>query len=455
MGRVENVARQISQQISVGVYRSGQRLPSVRQAAKDHGLSKNSMAEVYDRLVAKGVLAARQGSGYYVTESLAVEYVPTVPHVQEAIDIVSLLREQLDQHYEVRPGDGRPPASWMEGSEIGRHFQTANKKAQAIEFGYGSSWGHGPLRDWLRMSLRERSIETEPDGILLTHGINHSLDLVIRHLLEPGDTVFVDNPGYYPLFGKLKLANVNIVPVNRNADGPDIDDLAIKLSAHTPKVFFTQSQAHNPTGGSLSPAVAFGLLQLSERWGFYIVEDDVFADMVSPSLPRLAAFGQRERVLYAGSFSKTLSASLRSGYIAGHPPIIRHLANIKMLTTVATSAYVEQLILELILSGQYLKHLRRLRTRMEDATRACLASFADIGIEVDAPKVPGFYLWVNLTSVLDEALFCRAAAEKSIFIAPAQVFNADRAKAMPPGMRVNVAYGADERFLSFLRQQLS
>ena len=126
-----------------------------------------------------------------------------------------------------------------------------------------------------------------------------------------------------------------------------------------------------------------------------------------------------------------------------------------MLTTVATSAYVEQLILELILSGQYLKHLRRLRTRMEDATRACLASFADIGIEVDAPKVPGFYLWVNLTSVLDEALFCRAAAEKSIFIAPAQVFNADRAKAMPTGMRVNVAYGADERFLSFLRQQLS
>lgn len=454
MGRVEHVVRKVSQQISTGIFRPGERLPSIRQAANSHGISKNSMAEVYDRLVAKGVLAARQGSGYYVTETRAVEYVPPIPHVQEAIDIVSLLREQLDQHYEVRPGDGRPPASWMEGSEIGRHFQSANKKARAIEYGYGSSWGHGPLRDWVRMTLRERSIETEPEGVLLTHGVNHSLDLVIRHLLESGDTVFVDNPGYYPLFGKLKLGNVNIVPVNRKTDGPDIDDLAIKLSVHAPKVFFTHSLAHNPTGGSLSPAVAFELLQLSERWGFYIVEDDVFADLLSPSLPRLAAFGQRERVLYAGSFSKTLSASLRSGYIAGHPSIIRNLTNIKMLTTVATSAYVEQLILELILSGQYLKHLRRLRTRIEDATRVCLASFADIGVAVDAPKVPGFYLWVQLASIADEANFCRAAAEQNIFIAPAQVFNADRKKAIPPGMRVNVAYGADERFLSFLRQQL-
>ena len=454
MSRVDNIVAQISGQISSGLYRAGQKLPSVRGGAEQFSVSKNTMAEAYDRLVARGLAVARQGSGYYITGSRPPPAPRIRPDVTEATSIVSLLREQLDQHYETRPGDGRPPASWTEDGHMRRILRSGRTATGEIEFGYGSSWGLGALRDWLRMSLAERSIPTEPDGIMLTSGVNHGLDLIIRHLIEPGDTVFVDSPGYYPLFAKLRLAKATVIPVRRLEDGPDLADLQDKLAQHHPKVFFTQSQAHNPTGGALSPATAFSLLQMAEIHDFRIVEDDIFADLLAPTLPRLAAFGQQRRVLYVGSFSKTLSASLRCGYVAGDAELIRGLVDLKMITTVATSAHVERLVTDMIESGQYLKHLRRLRNRMEDATKATVRALSDIGLEVALPRVPGFYLWVPLPQSIDEREFCRRAAAADIFVAPASVFHPDRDPPRRPGMRVNVAYGADPRFCAFLRHEL-
>lgn len=454
--RVEAIVAQVSDRIGKSAYKLGERLPSVRQAAQEYGVSKNTMAEAYDRLVATGLLQSRPGSGYYVAHVELPSPSPPPPHVAAAVDLVSLLREQLDRHYEVRPGDGRPPASWMEGSELRRHFAGFKTSApETIDFGYGSALGFEPLRERLRLMLLDRSIATQPDGLLLTHGANHGLDLVIRHLLEPGDTVLVDDPGYYPLFGKLTLAKVRIVGVRRNPDGPDLDDLTHKLTTLRPKVFFTQSQGHNPTGSALSPPVAFGLLQAAERWGVLVVENDAFADILAPTLPRLAALDQLNRVVYVGTFSKTLSASLRCGFVAGHPSIVAALTDLKILTTVATSDFVERFVYNLIQGGQYLRHLRRLRSRVEAAHRKAASALEGIGLTLHASKVPGFYLWAGLPEPVDELALCRAAANESIFLAPGSVFRPDRTGSDPAAIRVNVAYGADPRLLRFLSRAVA
>jgi len=454
--RVDGLVEQLAGQLAAGAYKTGERLPSVRQAAQEQGVSKNTMAEAYDRLVAQGLLEARPGSGYYVSRLELPSASPPPPHVAAAVDTVSLLREQLDRHYALRPGDGRPPASWMEGSELRRHFAAFKTSApETVDFGYGSSRGFGPLRDRLRVMLLERSIAAEPDGVLLTHGANNALDLIIRHLLEPGDTVLVDDPGYYPLFGKLTLAKARMVGVRRNPDGPDLDDLNRKLAATRPKLFFTQSQAHNPTGSSLSPAVAFGLLQAAERWGVLVVENDAFADILPPTLPRLAALDQLNRVLYVGTFSKTLSASLRCGFVAGHPSLVGPLADIKILTTVATSDYVERFVFNLIQGGQHLRHIRRLRTRVEAAHSAAANALQAVGLTLHTSKVPGFYLWAELPPGVDELELCRAAAAESIFLAPGSVFRPNRPAGGAAAIRINVAYGAEPRLLDFLRRAMA
>ncbi|KZM51036.1 PLP-dependent aminotransferase family protein [Labrenzia sp. OB1] len=455
LSRVDQIVEKVALMVEAGAYKTFERLPSIRQAARDNGVSKNTMAEAYDRLVARGLLEARAGSGYYMAQVRLSPPLTPAPHVAAAVDGVSLLREQLEKHYEVRPGDGRPPPLWMEGSELRRHFANAKSPyPESIQFGYGSCWGYGPLRERLRIQLLERSIPVQPDGLLLTHGVNHGLDLIIRHLTEPGDTVFVDEPGYYPLFSKLTFAKVQIVGIRRDRDGTDLEDLTAKLALHRPKMFVTQSHGHNPTGGSLSPSRSFGLMQLAERWGFLLVENDALADILPSTLPRLAALDQLNRVLYLGSFSKTLSASLRCGYVAGAPEIVRRLADIKMVTLVNSSEHVERFVFNLIQAGHYLRHLRRLRGRVEEACKATFEEMERLGLSLMESSIPGFYLWVEFPEDVDEQELCAQASKQSIFIAPGSVFYPNRQSRGRAAMRVNVAHGTDPRFINFLQEFL-
>ena len=448
--RVDGIVAHYVRMMQQGALQPGQRVASIRAAAADHAVSKNTMAEAYDRLVGLARLEARPGSGYFVTAAIRPALEGARPHVAEALDLVSLLREQLGQHYEVRPGDGRPPASWMEGSELSSQFNAMKlPRGVGVEHGYGSSWGYLPLRERIGLSLAERSIDAAPEQILLTHGANHALDLIMRDMLEPGDVVLVDDPGYYPLFGKLRLAKARVVGIRRTPDGPDLNDLAAKLAGLRPKLFFTQSLAHNPTGGSLSLPVAHGLLQMAERHDFHIVEDDPFADILPASSPRLAALDQLNRVLYVGTFSKTLSASLRVGYVAAHRRITASLSDIKLLTVVATSDHIERFVFGLISGGHYLRHIRRLRARVAEATTRAVADLGAMGLPVSRPRDGGFYLWAELPAGTDELELCRQAAAQSIFLAPGRVFRPDRL-AQVPSIRINVAHASHERFLGFM-----
>jgi DNA-binding transcriptional MocR family regulator len=447
-----SIAERLAQQIDSRILTAGERLPSIRVAAAAERVSKNTMAAIYDRLVASGHILSRRGAGYFV-RPVATRTIKD-RHVVEAVDHVSLLREQLDQHYEVRPGDGRPPPSWMEGSELGPRLAKAIRARNGrVDFGYGSSRGYTKLREWIAVNLDERAISCDPDQILMTHGANHALDLIIRCLLSPGDLVFVDDPGYYPLFGKLRLAGVRVVGIRRTARGPDPSDLASKLAAEVPRVFFTQSLAHNPTGGSMSLEVAHAVLREAERHGFYIVEDDPFSDILPKSMPRLATLDQLDRVLYVGTFAKTLSASLRVGYIASPRGLTDALADLKLVTTVATSDFIERIVFGLISEGQYLRHLRRLQRRVEDATIQAVRNVAACGLELTGDRFGGFYLWVALPEGVDEFALCHEAATAGIFLAPGAIFRVDR-RTPPPMLRLNVAYASHPRYLAFMRQTL-
>lgn len=453
--RTEWIVETLSGQITAKEIRAGDRILSIRAAAAAYGVSKNTVTEAYERLIALGCLESRKGSGYYVAETASPR--PPVPStaVKAALDLVSLLREQLDRHYEVRPGDGRPPEAWTHSGEFRKFFGSLKwPQENEIEHGYGNSWGYQPLRERLALMLIERSIKATEDQILMTHGANHALDLVIRYMLQPGDVVFVDDPGYYPLYGKLKLAHVEMVGIRRGPDGPDLDDLDEKLAIYRPKLFFTQSQAHNPTGSTLSMAVAHSLLQRADRYNFHIVEDDVFADILPAAAPRLAALDQLRRVIYVGSFSKTLSASLRCGFVAADAAMIDALCDIKMLTVVATSDYVERLIFNMIASGHYLRHLRRLRARIQEAHKNARGSLTSLGLSIAPPQIPSFYLWAELPAHVDERALCEAAADQSIFMAPGQVFRPDLATVSHPAIRINIAHAQNPKFLAFLSTYL-
>ncbi|WP_245986051.1 GntR family transcriptional regulator [Azospirillum thermophilum] len=171
MTRVTDLTDRITDLIERGLLKAGERLHSVRSGAKEHGVSKNTMAEAYDRLVALGYLEARQGSGYYVARAVRSRVEHGAPHVAEALDHLSLLREQLERQYAVRVGDGRPPPDWMEKLEVGVRCRLARPAGGTeLDHGYGSPWGYAPLRERIVVTLAERAVAARPDQILLTQG---------------------------------------------------------------------------------------------------------------------------------------------------------------------------------------------------------------------------------------------------------------------------------------------
>lgn len=450
--RIETIANEIVARIERGVLRPGERLPSIRGASELFGASKNTIVDAYERLVASGQIESKPGSGFYVSLHRPKRAETAEPAKVEAVDSVWLLREQLEKRYEVRVGDGRPPAAWMEGSEVGPYLRPVSRPGQRnLPESYGSPYGLLPLRQRIAGLLAERSIGAEPTQVLLTQGANDALDMIVRQYVEPGDPVLVDSPGYYPLFGKLRLAKARLIGVRRTVDGPDPDDLAAKAASTGARMFFTQSLAHNPTGCSITLPVAYRLLRTATDHNLRVVDSDPFADVLSNNSPRLAALDQLDRVIYVGTFAKTLSASLRSGYIAANADTVARLADLKMITRANSSGYIEQIIYDLITSGRYRGHLKRLNGRIEAATRQANDSLARLGLPVFGQSRGGFYMWCELPAHIDDTQLSRVAAERSILLAPGSAFNPDATPATP-AMRVNIAHVGDPRFESFMAE---
>jgi DNA-binding transcriptional MocR family regulator len=142
LSRVDQIVTTLTGRIERGMLRPGERLPSIRAASTMFGVSKNTVVDAYDKLVARGHIEARHGSGFYICGPRPRPAERRTPDVVEAVDSVWLLREQLEQHYAVRVGDGRPPAAWMEGSEVGRHLKPLSRPgARTFPESYGSPLG--------------------------------------------------------------------------------------------------------------------------------------------------------------------------------------------------------------------------------------------------------------------------------------------------------------------------
>lgn len=451
-----SVTEEIETRIRSGRLAVGTRLPSLRRAAAEFGVSKNTMVDAYDQLVAKGVLAAQPGSGFYVRQKFAAPQAPERPHLQEAVDAATLLSEQLDRRFRTRIGEGRPPAAWIEDAITTRHLRqaivgTGRKSGQH----YDTPAGYLPLRETLAGMLAERAITVDPAELLMTFGGNHALDLIIRQLVRPGDPVLVESPGYYPLFAKLKLMGAQLVPVTRGPNGPDPTDLDSAAKSSGAGLFFTQSLAQNPTSWSLDLPTAHQILRVAEENNLTVVEDDIFGDLMPTGAPRLAALDGLRRVLLLGSFAKTLSASLRVGFVAGPPDILRALVAMKMLTVVNSCGHTERVVHAALADGSYRRHLGRLRRRIMAGTEVLSSWAGGLGLDVHADPSGGYYAWMRLPGDMDDMALARRAAERDIFLAPGSIFYPDGCGKSERFLRMNVGYADDPRVVAFLRQECS
>jgi DNA-binding transcriptional MocR family regulator len=370
---------------------------------------------------------------------------------ERAFDNADLMREALaDDPERLKVGAGWLPPGWLDDDGLKRRLRALAGASDLRLTQYGPPQGYAPLRRQLQVRLDGFGIAARPEQILLTAGATQALDIIARTLLRPGDCALVDDPGYWNLFASLRLLGVRLIGVPRGLDGPDVSALEALLAEHQPKVFITHSILHNPTSGNLAPAVAHRVLQLAARHEVLIVEDDTYADYqpaASGHPARLAALDGLERVIYVGSFSKTLSANLRVGYLAARPDLVRTFTDVKLFTSVGCSEFAERVIHDMLVEGHYRKFVERLRGRLGSAMERGLRQLEDAGFAIYAEPRGGMFVWAERGGEEATAL-ARRAAERNIVLAPGHLFRPQLQAT--PFLRFNVGYMDDPRFAAFL-----
>jgi DNA-binding transcriptional MocR family regulator len=417
----------------------GARLPSIRACAHALGVSKSTVVDAYERLAADGVIRARRGAGFFVAaHAQPLDLAGIAPPRERAVDPLWVSRQALDgAGVAGRPGCGWLPADWLPQAALRRALRERARAADAELADYATPQGSPALRALLARRLLERGIDAPPTQIVLGQGVTQLVDLLCRMLLEPGDAVLVDDPCYFNFLALLRAHRVRVVGVPRGAAGPDLEAFDAALREHRPRLYLTQSALHNPTGTSLSPALAHRLLQRAEQANLTIIEDDVYADLDASTGVRLAAFDGLQRVVHVGGFSKTLSAAARCGFVALRGDWVEPLLDLKVATSFSDDRNAAALVHGVLADGGWRRHLEQLRVRLADASAQVLQRLQRLGIQPAPVPVGGLFAWCELPTGVDSAELARRALARGVLLAPGNVFSTGQRCAGQ--MRVNVA----------------
>lgn len=453
---VDHVMQAVQGRIASRSLTPGAKLPSIRAMAKAMEVSNSTVVEAYDRLAAEGVIRSRPGSGFYCAGSLApLSLAELTPRLDRAIDPFWVSRQSLEARDDVlKPGCGWLPSDWMPEEDIRKALRNLSRTRQVADLtDYGTPLGLASLRQLLSRRMAGQGVQVSPDQILLTTSGTHSIDLALRLLLQPGDTVLVDDPCYFNFLALLRAHQVTAIGVPFTPAGPDIGLFEQALKEHRPRLYITNSGLHNPTGASLSPVNAHRLLKLVEEHDLIVIEDDIFADFEVEPAPRLAALDGLERVVRIGSFSKTLSASFRCGYVAARGDWIDKLIDLKIATGFAGNRLSEELVLGILGNGSYRKSVETLHARLAKARAATIAQLKILGIEPWIEPKAGMLLWCRMPDGLDAAEVARQALEEDVVLAPGNVFSSSQSA--ESFMRFNVAQCGDGRVFAVLDRAMA
>ena len=436
----EQLAAHFAERIADRLLAAGQRLPSVRQCAQQHGVSAATVVAAYDRLLAQGLVEARPQRGFFVREQRVGPLLSTVRAAGAArapVDAAALMRGMFHGTSELpQPGIGVFPPDWLASDIVVSAVRRVVTRQALVPLSlqYGEPAGDPGLRQALSHKLVGMNVPAAPEQIITTVGATHALDIVSRTLLRAGDHVMVEEPGWAIEFARLQALGAVILPVPRGPEGPDLAIMARYCEAHAPKLFVSVSVLHNPTGYCLSPGSAHRVLTLAAQHGFYIVEDDTYSHLAPDHATRLSALDGLSRTVYVSGFAKILAPGWRVGYLAAPPALVDRFLDTKLLATLTTPALQEQAMAWCITLGALRRQAQRVVPRLDQARARSVKLARAAGCRfVSEPA--GLFGWVD--TGVDTELLAQRMLDEGYLLAPGALFHAGR----KPGtlMRINFA----------------
>jgi len=448
------LAQRLQQDIRRQRLAVGERLPSVRELAAAHGVSLSTAVRCYRHLEAEGWVQTRPQSGSYVADWKAAQparqlAAAPVPAPRLQFEQLGSMQHRMTQLHALTSqplnlalhlADAAP--AWYPCDALVRAGQRQLRR-EPLAFGtYATGTGLPALKTALVRHLAQSGLDLAPQDLLVTVGATEALQLALRAVTRPGDTIAVESPVYFGILQMgellgLKLLEIPCVP----GQGISLEALEYALEQHGQvRAVVVMPTLQNPLGSGMSDAAKRRLLAMAARHDTVLIEDDVFGDFApGAERPRpLKAWDRDGRVLHCGSASKGLAPALRVGWIAGgrHQ---RQIESLKLSSSLVTPLFEQAVLADFLASGSVAAHLRRLRERMAAAAAPAAQAVAEhfpAGTRVGGPP-GGWWLWIEGPEGLDTLPLLHAAVRQGLSFTPGALFSASGKYAHC--LRLNVA----------------
>jgi len=418
--------------IAKGELPSGTRVPPERTLAQRLKISRTTVVSAYRELESRGLLRGYVGRGTFVCAAPEPEGTPFAWRGKIASAALrssdSTLRDVVRNS-----SDSRLLSLAAGGPALEKFPNEAFMEAvnHALAADSTAVWGHGPTegQSSLRSAIAER-YNVPRDSVLILAGAQQGMDLLARCLVDPGDAVIMDRPGYLGAIQSFRAAGAKLIGWDMaRADSDELEDLLVR---YRPKLIYTNPTFQNPTGTTMPIRTRRELLSLAQRYRVPIVEDATYRDLYFTDAPpaSLRELDDHNLVIYLNSFSKVLAPGLRLGWIAAAPSIVDQIAIIKQRLDPHTPNLTQIALARMIRQGAFDAHLRAIRT--EHAKR-CTHMIAAIQKHMPPGSIRfarpqgGLYLWCRLGAGLSATMLHERALASGVTFVPGPAFYPDPA----------------------------
>lgn len=316
---------------------------------------------------------------------------------------------------------------------------------------YGITEGYSPLRDFVKDRLVKQGIINESEQVIITTGGQQVIDLCAKVLLNEGDNVVVEAPSFVGGLNCFRSYNANMIPVNVLGDGMDLEYLEEEvLKKVKVKLVYTIATFQNPSGITMSLEKRKKLLALADKYDFYILEDNPYGELryKGEAVPTIKSMDSENRVIYAGSFSKTLSPGLRIGFFSAREAILEKMVVCKQITDVHTPVLNQLIAYDFVTKHDYDAHIKKsceLYGHKNALMLKCMDEMFPEYCDYTRPE-GGLFLWCNLPEGFDSQLLFKKGVEKKVAFVPGSSCMVDQSK-IYPCFRLNFSNTADENII--------
>lgn len=464
MKRYEKLAQDIAALITGAVIKAGERIPSVRSACVDWQVSPSTVFKAYYLLESRGLIEAREKSGYYVLPQPAcedslngmqavvdgagldlltpdlvfLESSDSAPKPQprqvqarevQVSDLVFSLLDSVSDHRIIPLGSAFPNPALFPVQRLARSAAHALRFVTPDSLVSDMPLGVFELRRHIAQRYARADVTLSPDEIMISTGAMEALNLCLQAVTKAGDYVAIEAPAFYASLQVLERLQLKAVEIPVGTHGIDLPKLALALQQYPLKACWVMSCFQNPTGASMPDAHKQQLVELLTRHQVPLIEDDVYHELYFGSLPPkpAKAFDADGWVMHCSSFSKCLAPGYRIGWVSAGR-FSQQVQRLKLMTTISPSIPAQAALADYLQHGGYDRHLRKLRQHLQQqyhCMRAAIQAHFPVGTQVSMPD-GGYFLWLSLNPAINTLQVFEQALAVGISIAPGPMFSASQ-----------------------------